>query len=202
MYDNLEEALRASTLAPDRRDPRDRDGEGARRRAGAPRLDAARSSRTLADRVFRTQFLVLTYQGGAAAASASSRSRLFLVVGSLRGHPRQPHAGRVRRVQRARRARERTPLLLLLLLWDQLQLAQDPARPPRRRARAGARAGRRPLRAPRRVDARRRASSCANVGFRYGGPEAPPILEGHHASRSSRARRSRSSAAAAPARRR
>ena len=74
MYDNLEEAYGKYQSAPDRRDPRHRDGEGARGRSRLLRRLMLRQFQALADRVFRTQFLVHGLRGRAAARQPSSRS--------------------------------------------------------------------------------------------------------------------------------
>ncbi len=200
MYDNLEEAYGKYSSGPDRRDPRDRDGQGAR--GGGARCAGSMLAQfqALADRVFRTQFLVLAYQGALQLRDV----RLVRAVPARRrdrGHPRAAHARPVRRVQRAV-ALANGPVLVLLSLWDEFQYAHDPARPARRRARPGAGAGRRPLRVcgrsttlAGRVELRRR-----RLPLRRARGAADP--RGDHASRSSRERRSRSSAAAARARRR
>ena len=87
------------------------------------------------------------------------------------------------------------------LLWDGLQRASvllEPARTTSSRrspSRATTASRLRPVRSW------RDASRCAQLGFRYGGPEAPPILE-DVSFEAGRARRSPSSGAAARARRR
>ena len=80
------------------------------------------------------------------------------------------HARRVRRLQRAGRARERRPCSSCSRSGTSSSTARILLDRLERRARAGARAGRRPRGARAGDDARGRASSCANVGFRYGGP--------------------------------
>ena len=62
----------------------------------------------IADRVFRTQFLIMTYQGALQLVTFLSLA-LFLFVGGLLVIDGELSLGRVRRLQRADRARERRP---------------------------------------------------------------------------------------------
>ena len=91
------------------------------------------------------------------------------------GDGRRLTIGAARRVQRARRARERAdpdPAVAV----GQLQISRRPAQPAQRCLRARARARRPIVRTSCRC-ARSRAVPLRNLGFRYGGPPAPPILE-------------------------
>jgi HlyB family type I secretion system ABC transporter len=134
-----------------------------------------RQFQSLADRVFRSQFLVMVYQGGLQLVTFASLG-LFLFVGALEVVHGNLSLGRFVAFN-ALIALANAPLLMLLVLWDQLQLAQillgrlDDVlghEPEQGHDRSYLRpvttlAGRVELR---------------GVGFRYGGPEAPPILEG------------------------
>jgi HlyB family type I secretion system ABC transporter len=129
----------------------------------------------LADRVFRSQFLVMVYEGGLQLVTFASLG-LFLFVGALEVVHGSLSLGKFVAFN-ALIALANAPLLMLLLLWDELQLAKillgrlDDVlehEPEQGRDRSHLRpvttlAGRVELR---------------GLGFRYGGPEAPPILEG------------------------
>jgi HlyB family type I secretion system ABC transporter len=134
-----------------------------------------RQFQSLADRVFRSQFLVMVYQGGLQLVTFASLG-LFLFIGALEVVHGNLSLGKFVAFN-ALIALANAPMLMLLLLWDQLQLAQillgrlDDVlehEPEQGRDRSHLRpvttlAGRVELR---------------GLGFRYGGPEAPPILEG------------------------
>jgi ATP-binding cassette subfamily B protein len=129
----------------------------------------------LADRVFRSQFLVMIYDGGLQLVTFVSLA-LFLFVGSYEVIHNQLTLGEFVSFN-ALIALANTPLLLLLVLWDQLQLAQillgrledvidqEPEQG----------ADHSSLRA---VTTLAGSVELRNLGFRYGGPESPAILEG------------------------
>jgi ATP-binding cassette subfamily B protein len=128
---------------------------------------------TLAKRTFQTQFVVLTYQGLLQLVSFTSFA-VFLFVGSIEVIHGQLTLGQFV-AYNALIALANGPVLLLLSLWDQLQqarvqllrlddvLEQEPEQGhDHSQLRAvPTLAGRVELR---------------NVGFRYGGPDSPPIL--------------------------
>jgi HlyB family type I secretion system ABC transporter len=128
----------------------------------------------LADRVFRTQFLVLAYQGALQLVTFASFG-LFLLVGAIEVVHGQLTLGRFVAFN-ALIALANAPVVGLLSLWDEFQYAhillgrledvldQEPEQ-------GTDRSGLRPVTTlAGRVELR-------NVGFRYGGPEAPPILQ-------------------------
>ena len=130
---------------------------------------------SLADRVFRTEFLVLAYQGSLQLVSFASFA-LFLLVGSIEVVHGSLSLGEFVAFN-ALVALATGPLLTLLSLWDQGQLARvllarlddvlepEPEQgPDRARLRTVSTLGGR--------------VELHGVGFRYGGPEAPPILGG------------------------
>jgi ATP-binding cassette subfamily B protein len=134
-----------------------------------------RQFQSLADRVFRSQFLVMTYQGGLQLVSFLSLG-LFLFVGAYQVVDGKLTLGQFVSFN-ALVALADTALLLLLVLWDQLQLAQillgrlDDVldnEPEQGADHSGLRA----------VTTLAGAVELRNLGFRYGGPESPPILEG------------------------
>ena len=134
-----------------------------------------RQFQALADRVFRSQFLVMTYQGGLQVVSFISLG-LFLFVGSYQVIDGKLTLGQFVSFN-ALVALADTALLMLLVLWDQLQLAQillgrledvldhEPEQ-------GADHSGLRP------VTTLAGSVELRNLGFRYGGPDAPPILEG------------------------
>jgi HlyB family type I secretion system ABC transporter len=129
----------------------------------------------LADRVFRSEFLVMAYQGGLQVVTFVSLA-LFLFVGALEVVHGHLSLGRFVGFN-ALIALANGPILLLLALWDRLQLARvllgrlddvldhEPEQ-------GVDHAGLRP------VTTLAGQVELRNVGFRYGGPESPLILEG------------------------
>ena len=128
----------------------------------------------LADRVFRTQFLVLAYQGGLQLVTFASFG-LFLLVGAIEVVHGHLTLGQFVAFN-ALLALANAPVIGLLSLWDEFQYAhillgrlddvldQEPEQ-------GADHSGLRPVTTlAGRVELR-------GVGFRYGGPEAPPILE-------------------------
>src|SRR5207248_11398952 len=77
---------------------------------------------SLADRVFRSEFLVMAYQGALQMITFVSLG-LFLFVGALEVVHGHLSLGRFVSFN-ALIALANAPLILLLLLWDQLQLAR------------------------------------------------------------------------------
>lgn len=128
----------------------------------------------IADRVFRSEFLVMTYEGAVQMVTFLSLA-LFLFVGGLLVIDGRLTLGRFVAFN-ALVALANGPLLVLLSIWDELQfgrvlldrlndvLEQEPEQ--------GADRGH--LRS---VTTLEGAIRLINVGFRYGGPEAPAILE-------------------------
>ena len=128
----------------------------------------------LADRVFRTEFLVLAYQGSLQLVAFASFG-LFLLVGSIEVVHGNLSLGEFVAFN-ALVALATGPTLTLLSLWDQGQLARvlfdrldDVLGPEPEQG-----ADRDRLRT---VSDARRSVELHGVGFRYGGPEAPAILE-------------------------
>ena len=128
----------------------------------------------LADRVFRTEFLVLAYQGSLQLISFASFG-LFLLVGSIQVVHGNLSLGEFVAFN-ALVALATSPLLTLLSLWDQGQLARvllgrldDVLDPEPEQG-----ADRAQLRTVSTLEGR---VELHGVGFRYGGPEAPAILE-------------------------
>jgi HlyB family type I secretion system ABC transporter len=129
----------------------------------------------LADRIFRAQFLVMIYDAGVQLVALGTMA-LFLIVGALQVIYADLSIGRFVAFNTLV-ALANAPLLLLLLLWDRLQLArvqlgrledvleQVPEQ-------GDDRGNLRP------VTTLSGAIELRNVGFRYGGPESAPILEG------------------------
>jgi HlyB family type I secretion system ABC transporter len=128
----------------------------------------------LADRVFRTQFLVLAYQGSLQLVTFASFG-LFLLVGAIEVVHGQLTLGQFVAFN-ALIALANAPVVGLLSLWDEFQyahillgrlddvLGQEPEQ-------GADRSGLRPVRTLEgRVELR-------GVSFRYGGPEAAAILE-------------------------
>ena len=128
---------------------------------------------SLADRVFRTQYLVLLYQGSLQLVSFASFG-LFLIVGAI-----EVAHGRLSLGQfvafNALLALASAPVLALLSLWDEFQysgillgrlddvLAQEPEQ--------GGHEGLRP------VTTLAGRVELSNVGFHYGAAGSPAILE-------------------------
>jgi ATP-binding cassette subfamily B protein len=138
------------------------------------RRSMLRQFQSLADRVFRSQYLVMVYQGGLQLVTFVSFG-LFLFAGSYQVIHGDLSLGEFVSFN-ALIALANAPLLLLLVLWDQLQLAQillgrlddvlehEPEQ-------GHDRTRLRP------VTTLAGAVELRNVGFRYGGPESPPILD-------------------------
>jgi ATP-binding cassette subfamily B protein len=129
----------------------------------------------LADRVFRTEFLVLAYQGSLQLVAFASFG-LFLLVGSIEVVHGNLSLGEFVAFN-ALVALATAPLVTLLSLWDQGQLARvlfdrldDVLGPEPEQG-----ADRDRLRTVSTLEGR---IELHGVGFRYGGPEAPAILEG------------------------
>ncbi|MGN6867151.1 MAG: peptidase domain-containing ABC transporter [Solirubrobacteraceae bacterium] len=128
---------------------------------------------SLADRVFRSEFLVMTYQGGLQLVTFVSLA-LFLFVGALEVVHGELSLGRFVSFN-ALIALANAPLILLLALWDRLQLARvllgrlddvldtEPEQ-------GDDHSNLRP------VTTLAGQVELRHVGFRYGGPEAPLIL--------------------------
>jgi ATP-binding cassette subfamily B protein len=130
---------------------------------------------SLADRVFRSEFLVMAYQGGLQLITFVSFG-LFLFVGALQVVHGELSLGRFVSFN-ALIALANAPVILLLLLWDRLQLARvllgrlDDVlehEPEQGRDRSHLKP----------VTTLSGRVELSDVGFRYGGPESPPILEG------------------------
>ena len=129
----------------------------------------------LAHRVFRAQFLVMIYDAGLQLISLGTLA-LFLIIGALQVIYGDLSIGRFVAFNTLV-ALANAPILLLLLLWDRLQLARvqlgrlddvldhEPEQ-------GNDRSSLRP------VTTLSGAIELRNVGFRYGGPESAPILEG------------------------
>lgn len=129
----------------------------------------------LADRVFRAQFLMMVYDEGLQLISLATLA-LFLIVGALQVIHGDLSIGQFVAFNTLV-ALANTPVLMLLMLWDQLQLARvqlgrlddvlehEPEQ-------GNDRSSLRP------VTTLSGAIELRNVGFRYGGPESAPILEG------------------------
>lgn len=129
---------------------------------------------SLADRVFRTEFLVLAYQGSLQLVAFASFG-LFLLVGSIEVVHGNLSLGEFVAFN-ALVALATAPLVTLLSLWDQGQLARvlfdrldDVLGPEPEQG-----ADRDRLRTVSTLEGR---VELHGVGFRYGGPEAPAILE-------------------------
>lgn len=173
MYDNLEEAYgRYSSGQIDAirgiETVKALAAEAALRRLMLIRFQA------LADRVFRTEFLVLAYQGSLQLVAFASFG-LFLLVGSIEVVNGNLTLGEFVAFN-ALVALATGPLLNLLSLWDQGQLARvlfdrldDVLGPEPEQG-----ADRDRLRTVSTLEGR---VELHGVGFRYGGPEAPAILE-------------------------
>jgi ATP-binding cassette subfamily B protein len=173
MYDNLEEAYgRYSSGQIDAI----RGIEVVKALAAEEALRAIllRRFQALADRVFRTQFLVLAYQGSLQLVTFASFG-LFLLVGAIEVVHGHLTLGEFVAFN-ALLALANAPVVGLLSLWDEFQYAhillgrlddvldQEPEQ-------GSERSGLRPVTTlAGRVELR-------GVGFRYGGPESPAILE-------------------------
>jgi HlyB family type I secretion system ABC transporter len=130
--------------------------------------------RTLARRLFQTQFLVMAYQGGVQLVGFLSLT-LFLGVGAVEVVHGHLTIGRFVAFN-ALVALANGPVLVLLSLWDELQLTkiligrlddvldQEPEQ-------GSDHSHLRP------VTTLAGGIELVDLGFRYGGPEAPPILE-------------------------
>jgi HlyB family type I secretion system ABC transporter len=129
----------------------------------------------IADKVFRSEFLIMTYQGAIQMVTFLSLA-LFLFVGGLLVIDGDLSLGRFVAFN-ALVALANGPVLIMLSLWDEAQygrilldrlndvIEQEPEQGEDRSA----------LRA---VPTLAGAVRLRNLGFRYGGPEAPAILEG------------------------
>jgi len=174
MYDNLEEAYgRYSSGQIDAI----RGIETVKALAAEEALRRLMLSRfqSLADRVFRTEFLVLAYQGSLQLVAFASFG-LFLLAGAVEVVHGNLSLGEFVAFN-ALVALATGPMLTLLSLWDQGQLARvlfdrldDVLRPEPEQGADRAR-----LRTVSTLGGR---VELHGVGFRYGGPEAPAILEG------------------------
>ena len=174
MYDNLEEAYgRYSSGQIDAirgiETVKALAAEAALRRLMLNRFQA------LADRVFRTEFLVLAYQGSLQLVGFATFG-LFLLVGSIEVVHGNLSLGEFVAFN-ALVALAAGPTLTLLSLWDQGQLARvlfdrldDVLAPEPEQG-----ADRDRLRIVSTLEGR---VELHGVGFRYGGPEAPAILDG------------------------
>ena len=129
----------------------------------------------IADRIFRSEFLIMSYEGMIQLVSFVSLA-LFLFVGGLLVIDGAADDRRVRRLQLPRRARQRARARAAGAV-GRAPVRAGAARPARRRDRARPGAGRVEGRPPDRDDGRGRSRRSPDVGFRYGGPEAPAILE-------------------------
>lgn len=129
----------------------------------------------IADRVFRSEFLIMTYQGAIQMVTFLSLT-LFLFAGGYLVIDGQLSLGRFVAFN-ALVALANGPVLILLSLWDELQygrilldrlndvIEHEPEQ--------GADKSR-----LREVTTLEGGVRLRNLGFRYGGPEAPAILEG------------------------
>jgi ATP-binding cassette subfamily B protein len=134
-----------------------------------------RQFQNLADRVFRSEFLVMAYQGGLQLVTFVSLA-LFLFVGALEVVHGHLSLGSFVSFN-ALIALANAPVILLLSLWDRLQSARvllgrlDDVldhEPEQGRDRSHLRP----------VTTLAGRVELENVGFRYGGPESPLILQG------------------------
>src|SRR5579859_2014165 len=129
----------------------------------------------IADRIFRSEFLIMTYQGAIQMVTFLSLA-LFLFVGGLLVINGDLSLGRFVAFN-ALVALANGPVLTVLSLWDGLQygrilldrlndvIEQEPEQGEDRSA-------------LRTVTTLEGSVRLRNLGFRYGGPEAPAILEG------------------------
>jgi ATP-binding cassette subfamily B protein len=129
----------------------------------------------IADKVFRSEFLIMNYQGAIQMVTFLSLA-LFLFVGGLLVIDHDLTLGRFVAFN-ALIALANGPVLILLSLWDELQygrilldrlndvVEQEPEQGEDHSD-------------LRTVTTLEGAVRLRNVGFRYGGPEAPAILEG------------------------
>jgi ATP-binding cassette subfamily B protein len=134
-----------------------------------------RQFQSLADRVFRSQFLVMVYDGSLQLVTFAALG-LFLFVGAIEVVHGSLSLGRFVSFN-ALIALANAPVLMLLLLWDRLQLAQIllgrledvlEHEPEQGRDRSHLRP----------VTTLGGGVELRGVGFRYGGPKAPAILDG------------------------
>ena len=129
----------------------------------------------IADRIFRSEFLIMSYSAAIQMVTFLSLA-LFLFVGGLLVIDGDLSLGRFVAFN-ALVALANGPVLIMLSLWDELQygrilldrlndvIDQEPEQgPDRDRLRT--------------VTTLEGAVRLRNLGFRYGGPEAPAILEG------------------------
>jgi ABC-type bacteriocin/lantibiotic exporter with double-glycine peptidase domain/CRP-like cAMP-binding protein len=129
----------------------------------------------LADRIFRTEFLVLSYQGAVQTVTFLSLA-LFLFFGGLLVIDNQLTLGEFVSFN-ALVALGNAPVLILLSLWDEFQYGRvlldrlaDVTDHEQEQEELKGR-----LRTVTSVEG---AIRLTGLGFRYGGPESPPILEG------------------------
>jgi ABC-type bacteriocin/lantibiotic exporter with double-glycine peptidase domain len=173
MYDHLEEAFGHYQAA---QIDAIRGIETVKATAAEPALQTMmlRQFRTLADRIYTSEFLVMLYQGALQLVTFVSLA-LFLFVGAL-----EVVHGRMTLGQfvafNALIAVANGPVLLLLALWDKLQLARVQLgrlddvlqhEPEQGRDRAS-------LREVTKLSGR---VELRGVRFRYGGPESPLVLD-------------------------
>ena len=130
--------------------------------------------RSLAERVFRAQFLVMAYDAGLQLVSLGTLA-LFLIVGALQVIKGDLSIGEFVAFNTLV-VLANAPVLMLLVLWDQLQLARVQLgrlddvlehEPEQGKDRSNLRP----------VTTLSGAIELRNVGFRYGGPESAPILQ-------------------------
>ena len=192
--------VREVRVQPDRRDQGDRDGQGGAARSSALRRMMLTQFGGLAQRIFRADFLIMTYQGAIQAVTFLSLS-LFLCVGALQVIDGALSLGEFVAFN-ALVLLANGPVLTHARALGRGAAEPHPARPPRRRARARARAGRRPL---------ERCGPCESLEGRIRARRGRLPLRrragaGHPRGDQLRGRArtdaSRSSGAAAPARRR
>jgi HlyB family type I secretion system ABC transporter len=174
MYDNLEEAFGKYQSAQ----------IDAIRGIETVKATAAESSlrrlmlgqfQSLADRVFHSEFLVMIYQGGLQLVTFVSLA-LFLFVGALEVVHGQLSLGAFVAFN-ALIALANAPLILLLALWDRLQLARVLLGRLDDVLDSEAEQGH-DHSSLRSVTTLAGHIELRNVGFCYGGPESPRILEG------------------------
>ena len=128
----------------------------------------------VARRLFRADFTAMCYEGAIDAVTFLGLG-LFLWAGAHQVHGRAADHRRPGRVQLARGARH-GPIRSAAGAVGQPAAGDRAARSPERRVRARAGAGRRPL-ALQPVRTLEGHIAFRGLGFRYGGPEAPPILQ-------------------------
>ena len=141
----------------------------------------------VARKQFRADFTMMTYDG--VIDSVTLLSMRALPAG---GRPPGDERGDCRSAAlvafNSLVALANQPIMILMHIWDNLQLANVLPQPAGRHLPAGAGAGRTTAPGSCRSSRSRAGSAFRHVGFRYGGPESPPILEditfevppGHH----------------------